>query len=64
MERLGLLLLIPGVAMMAVAAIVERLAWHRGLVSPAGIRRAFFIGVVLMALGAVMMGIAPVPGGL
>jgi hypothetical protein len=49
--------------MTAVNAIVERWQWHRGRVSPPGIRRMFVIGAALMGLGAVMMGIAPVPGG-
>jgi Ni/Fe-hydrogenase subunit HybB-like protein len=60
---MGSLLLITGAVLMTVATVVERLQWHRGLVSPVGIRRAFVIGAVLMGLGAIMMGIAPVPGG-
>ena len=63
MERWGLLLLIAGGAIMAVNTIAKLLEWYLGIVSPAGIRRTFVIGVILMGLGAVMMGIAPVPGG-
>jgi hypothetical protein len=64
MERWGLLLAITGGVMMAVSAVVEFLQWYRGYVPPAGFHRIFFIGVVLMALGAAMMGLTPVPGGL
>jgi hypothetical protein len=50
--------------MMAVATIVERVQWHRGLVAPAGTHRTLVIGVVLLGLGALLLGLPLVPGGL
>ncbi|HMJ54566.1 MAG TPA: hypothetical protein VK540_20935 [Polyangiaceae bacterium] len=49
--------------MMTIAAIVERVQWHRGLALPSGIQRMVNIALVLLGLGALMMGIELVPGG-
>jgi hypothetical protein len=61
MERWGALLLTVGVAMIAVAAIIERIQWHQRRASTTDIRKMFVIGVILMGLGMLLMGIAPVP---
>ena len=63
MERLGLLLVVTGAVMMTIAAIVERVQWHGGLAPPSGIQRMVNIALVLLGLGALMMGIELVPGG-
>jgi hypothetical protein len=49
--------------MMTTTAVIERINWHQRRATPDGIRKAFVIGAVLMGLGAVLMGIPPMPGG-
>jgi hypothetical protein len=64
MDQWGHLLLIIGAAMMTTTTVIERIQWHQRRATPDGIRKVFVIGVVLLGLGALLMGIVPVPSGL